>query len=58
MSMSQGQTLMEFDLDKFDRFCRELTVETKEMGMQKLGTKLLGTQTYVMQEIAKGLDIS
>ena len=47
---------MKFDLDKFNRFCRELTVETKEMGMQKLGTKLLGTQTYVMQEIAKGLE--
>lgn len=47
---------MKFDLDKFNRFCRELTVETKELGMQKLGTKLLGTQTYVMQEIAKGLE--
>ena len=47
---------MKFDLNKFYRFCRELTVETKEMGMQKLGTKLLGTQSYVMQEIAKGLE--
>ena len=26
------------------------------MGMQKLGTRLLGTQSYVMQEIAKGLE--
>ena len=48
--------LMKFDLQKFNRFCRELTVETKEMGMQKLGQRLLGTQTYVMQEIAKGLE--
>jgi len=47
---------MKFDLNKFYRFCRELTVETKEMGMQKLGTRLLGTQSYVMQEIAKGLE--
>lgn len=47
---------MKFDLAKFNRFCRELTVETKELGMQKLGARLLGTQTYIMQEIAKGLE--
>ena len=45
---------MTFDLRKFERFCRELTVETKERGLQKLGTQLLGTQKYLMQEIGKG----
>ena len=47
---------MTFDLRKFERFCRELTVETKERGLQKLGTQLLGTQKYLMQEIGKGLE--
>lgn len=56
MNTNRGQISMKFDLNKFYRFCRELTVETKEMGMQKLGTRLLGTQSYVMQEIAKGLE--
>ena len=39
---------MTFDLRKFEKFCRELTVETKERGLQKLGTQLLGTQKYLM----------
>ena len=47
---------MTFDLRKFERFCRELTVETKERGLQKLGTQLLGTQKYLMQEIGRGLE--
>ena len=47
---------MTFDLRKFEKFCRELTVETKERGLQKLGTQLLGTQKYLMQEIGKGLE--
>ena len=46
---------MSFDLEKFYRFCRELKVETKESGLQKLD-RLLGTQTFVMGEIAKGLE--
>jgi len=45
-----------FDVKKFERFCRELTVETKEQGMKKLGTQLLGTQRFVMKEIGKGLE--
>ena len=46
---------MSFDLKKFYRFCAQLQIETKEKGLQRLGN-LLGTQTYVMGEIAKGLD--
>ena len=46
---------MNFDLAKFYKFCSELKIETKEEGLKKMG-KLLGTQTYVMSEIQKGLD--
>ena len=46
---------MNFDLKKFYKFCSELKIETKEEGLKKMG-KLLGTQTYVMEEIQKGLD--
>ena len=45
---------MKFDLQKFYKFCAELKIETKEEGLKKMG-KLLGTQTYVMEEIEKGL---
>ena len=45
---------MDFDLQRFYKFCSELKVETKEEGLKKM-TKLLGTQTYVMEEIDKGL---
>ena len=45
---------MKFNLQQFYRFCAQLKVETKENGLQNL-TNLLGTQTYVMQEIADGL---
>jgi hypothetical protein len=43
-----------FDLQKFYKFCSELKIETKEEGLKKMGS-LLGTQTYVMEEIQKGL---
>jgi hypothetical protein len=46
---------MNFDLTKFYKFCSELKIETKEEGLKKMGT-LLGTQTYVMEEIKKGLE--
>lgn len=46
---------MNFDLQKFYKFCSELKIETKEEGLKKMGN-LLGTQTYVMNEIQKGLD--
>lgn len=46
---------MTFDLNKFYSFCRQLRIETKEQGLRRMD-KLLGTQTYVMNEIAKGLN--
>jgi hypothetical protein len=45
---------MKFDLQQFYKFCAQLKIETKEKGLQKMDS-LLGTQTYVMDEIAKGL---
>jgi hypothetical protein len=45
---------MKFDLSKFYDFCSQLRIETKEQGLKKM-EKLLGTQTYVMNEVAKGL---
>jgi hypothetical protein len=46
---------MKFDLKKFYKFCSQLQIETKEQGLKRLDA-LLGTQTYVMDEIAKGLE--
>ena len=46
---------MKFNLKQFYAFCAQLQIETKEQGLRKMDT-LLGTQTYVMDEIAKGLD--
>jgi Terminase RNaseH-like domain len=46
---------MNFNLKNFYRFCDNLSVETKEDGLKKL-TQRLGTQTYVMDEVAKGLE--
>jgi Terminase RNaseH-like domain len=46
---------MKFNLQQFYRFCSELKIETKEEGLRKMD-HLLGTQTYVMDEIAKGLE--
>ena len=45
---------MDFNLKQFYKFCSELKIETKEQGLRKMDT-LLGTQTYVMDEIARGL---
>ena len=46
---------MNFNLKNFYKFCSELKIETKEEGLKKMGT-LLGTQTYVMEEMKKGLE--
>ena len=46
---------MKFDLNHFYHFCRQLKIETKEHGLKKMDN-LLGSQTYVMEEIAKGLE--
>ena len=43
---------MNFDLKQFYKFCYELKIETKEEGLKKLGN-LLGTQTYVMNEVVQ-----
>ena len=45
---------MKLNLKQFYAFCSQLKIETKEQGLQNLD-HLLGTQTYVMDEIAKGL---
>jgi len=46
---------MKFNLKQFYQFCSELKIETKEQGLRKMDN-LLGTQTYVMDEIASGLE--
>jgi len=46
---------MNFNLEQFYQFCRQLRIETKEEGLKKM-ERLLGTQTYTMGEIAKGLE--
>ena len=46
---------MKFNLQQFYKFCSQLKIETKEEGLKKMD-RLLGTQTYVMQEIADGLE--
>jgi len=48
---------MKFDLEGFYRFCSELQIETKEDGLMKMSREsMLGTQTYTINEIAKGLE--
>jgi hypothetical protein len=44
-----------FDTKKFYQFCKHLRIESKEQGMITLGDTLLGSQTYVIDEVAKGL---
>ena len=46
--------MSKFNLQHFYYFCKQLKIETKEQGLRKMDN-LLGTQTYVMNEIAKGL---
>jgi hypothetical protein len=46
---------MKFNLKQFYAFCSELKIETKEQGLRKMDN-LLGTQTYVMDEISSGLE--
>lgn len=46
---------MAFDLKRFYNFCAQLRIESKEHGLVRMD-KLLGSQTYVMDEIAKGLE--
>jgi len=46
--------MSQFNLKHFYNFCKQLKIETKEQGLRKMD-HLLGTQTYVMDEINKGL---
>jgi len=46
---------MKFNLKQFYEFCSQLKIETKEHGLKRMD-KLLGTQTYVMDEITQGLE--
>jgi hypothetical protein len=46
---------VDFNLKHFYNFCSQLQIETKEQGLKKMGN-LLGSQTYVMNEVKKGLD--
>ena len=43
-----------FDRAEFNRFCSSLKIDSKEFGTVPL--RLLGTQTYMLDEIIKGLD--
>jgi hypothetical protein len=47
---------MKFDRKQFYQFCRHLKIESKEQGMITLGDTLLGTQTYVIDEVTKALE--
>jgi hypothetical protein len=47
--------MSKFNLNQFYHFCKQLKIETKEQGLRKMD-HLLGTQTYVMEEFAKGLE--
>ena len=47
---------MNFDQKRFYQFCRYLKIESKEQGMIVLGQTLLGTQTYVIDEVSKALE--
>jgi hypothetical protein len=45
-----------FDLKSFYRFCNALRIDTKEQGEIILGRSLMGTQTLLIDEIAKGME--
>jgi len=45
---------MDFSLQRFEFFCSQLRVDTKEKGRVPL--RWLGTQRYLMEEIAKGME--
>jgi hypothetical protein len=45
---------MKFNLQQFYKFCAQLKIETKEQGLRNMD-HLLGSQTYVMEEISSGL---
>jgi hypothetical protein len=54
LNQTEEKNMSGFDLPNFYKFCNQLKIETKEQGLRKMDN-LLGTQTYVMNEIDKGL---
>jgi hypothetical protein len=46
---------MLFNLPEFREFCKDLKIETKELGIVSLGASWRGTQEYFIQEVAEGL---
>lgn len=47
---------MKFDVQEFKSFCKDMSIDTKEMGVVSLGEAWSGTQEYFIQEVAKGLE--
>lgn len=47
---------MKFPLRNFLRFCESLKIDSKELGVIHLGKQMLGTQRYLVSEIAKGME--
>lgn len=47
---------MKFNKAEFLRFCNALKIETKELGVCRLGDHLMGTQRYFIDEIERGLN--
>lgn len=48
--------MSDFDLNRFMAFTRALRIDTKELGIIRLGDSLLGTQRWVMRAITKGME--
>lgn len=46
---------MKFPLARFDQFCSNLTIDSKEFGQVTLA-KLMGTQRYHVEEVVRGLE--
>lgn len=47
---------MKFDIREFKSFCKDMQIDTKELGVVSLGEAWSGTQEYFIQEVARGLD--
>lgn len=48
--------MSDFDLTRFRSFCNALQIDTKELGLIRLGEHLLGTQEWVLRGIVQGLE--
>lgn len=47
---------MKFNIPEFYRFCDALKVDTKEFGIVSLGSRLMGTQKYFIEQVAQALE--